>query len=286
MRNALLGTGAACRRIKEARPTKTIGVLGLGLLAIGFALWGGVAQTEPYVLFQDDFNDGDANGWTVLSGNWFVDNYEYVEDWTEQWGAHVTTAGDPTWQDYVYEARVMVQQPKEGGLAFRVSPDDLSGYATVIRPEAGDALLMKYWNFLTGSHIWLMSTPFSSSLNTWYSVRVVVEGDAISVYVDDALILWATDSEFPTGKVGFYQAESVARYDDAIVTTAYEPTHTPTPGPGPVGGIVEDPQLEPAGAPSGGGSSVSYPLAIAGAAAGGTILLAAGGWYARRRRMR
>ena len=50
-----------------------------------------------------------------------------------------------------------------------------------------------------------------------------------------------------------------------------------------VGGIAEFPQLEPATASSGGGSSRPSALALTGLAAGGALLLGAGGWYARRR---
>jgi hypothetical protein len=46
------------------------------------------------VLFQDDFNDGNADGWTVLAGNWRVVGGEYMDDWAEGGGAmHVTAAG-------------------------------------------------------------------------------------------------------------------------------------------------------------------------------------------------
>jgi LPXTG-motif cell wall-anchored protein len=52
----------------------------------------------------------------------------------------------------------------------------------------------------------------------------------------------------------------------------------------PVGGVAELPQLEPAAASSGSGSSGPNALALAGIAAGGALLLAAGAWHARRRR--
>ena len=227
-------------------------------------------------LFQDDFNDGNADGWTVLAGNWRVVGGEYIDDWAEG-GMHVTAAGQSSWTDYVYQAQVLVQQ-REGGLAFRVSGDNRSGYMTTIRPAYGDALLMKAWDFTTGSHVWLQAVPFASSYETWYTIKVVVHGPDITVYVDGQPILSASDSEFASGKIGLYQVGSASRYDNVLV----EGTSM-----APVGGIAGLPDVHAPEAHRAEPASVSIwlrsaPIASA-AAAGGALVLAAGAWYARRR---
>lgn len=239
------------------------GVFLLVVLAGGRATYG-----QPGVLFQDDFNDGNADGWYVLEGDWRVVNYEYMDDRVGAgYRMDVTTVGSPTWADYVYEAQVLLEQ-REGGLAFRVSDDSRSGYMTTIRPHLQDALLMKAWDFPSMSHVYLDQVAFSASYNTWYTMKVVVEGSDMTVYVDDQPILSATDAEFAAGKIGLYQVKSIARYDNVLVT-ALE-----SPAPPAVGGIAELPDV----ADSAGRNYV----ALAGLAAAGVVALTAGTWYARR----
>lgn len=231
---------------------------------------GRLTYAQPGVLFQDDFNDGNADGWYVLEGDWRVVNYEYIDDRVGAgYRMDVTTVGSPGWADYVYEAQVLVEQ-REGGLAFRVSDDSRSGYMTTIRPHLQDALLMKAWDFPSMSHVYLDQVAFSASYNTWYTMKVVVEGSNMTVYVDDQPILSATDAEFAAGKIGLYQVKSIARYDNVLVTALESPP--------PVGGIAALPEVSD--------SAGRNYMALAGVAAAGLLALGAGGWYARRRWVR
>src|SRR5918997_4380497 len=72
------------------------------------ALWltfGAAAQTQ--VLFTDDFEDGNANGWTKTGGTWTV-----VTDGTRVYKQSGTSsdararAGSSAWTNYAVQARV------------------------------------------------------------------------------------------------------------------------------------------------------------------------------------
>jgi hypothetical protein len=59
-------------------------------------------------LFEDDFEDGNANGWTTSgNGTWYVENGEYVVDMgngSELMGR--STAGDINWTDFSLEVDI------------------------------------------------------------------------------------------------------------------------------------------------------------------------------------
>jgi hypothetical protein len=61
-------------------------------------------KVNAAILFEDDFNDGVADGWNEFSGTWSVINFEYVE--TNQSVGGETFTGHPNWTSYIYEARI------------------------------------------------------------------------------------------------------------------------------------------------------------------------------------
>ncbi len=70
-----------------------------------------VSNSCGAVLFSDDFNDGNADGWTTrLDGTWYVENFEYVVDMgTGSQLRGESLAGDTSWTDYTFEADVVIE---------------------------------------------------------------------------------------------------------------------------------------------------------------------------------
>ncbi|MEW5766677.1 MAG: DUF2341 domain-containing protein [bacterium] len=60
------------------------------------------ASKNQVYMFFDDFNEGNADGWTPIFGSWSVIGGEYVQ--TSTVGRPITYAGDAAWTDYVLEA--------------------------------------------------------------------------------------------------------------------------------------------------------------------------------------
>ena len=56
--------------------------------------------------------------------------------------------------------------------------------------------------------------PMTVSTGTWYSLRLEIVGDRLKGYVDDVVVLEATDSTFSHGKSGLMTYKTNASFDD------------------------------------------------------------------------
>jgi hypothetical protein len=81
-------------------------------------------------LFSDNFDDGNANGWTTYGGTWSVVSGQYSVN--QDPGAK-SVADGTSFSDFTYEADLSVSSTGNCGVIFRVTnpavgPDSFSGY--------------------------------------------------------------------------------------------------------------------------------------------------------------
>lgn len=57
--------------------------------------------------------------------------------------------------------------------------------------------------------------------------KIVLQGDAIKIYVNNSLVLETNDSDFPTGTIGFFSYMFPAAFDNVIVSGTETPDTTP-----------------------------------------------------------
>ncbi len=181
--------------------------------------------------FRDDFsNESDFLNDKQLreGGVWGEDISKYTwEDGAVKisvvgpWGYMLIT-GDYSWKDYTVECKVKVirDDAKQGGpglIIRRTCIDCMAGYNFNL--EANRAYIGKgtAQGFLP-----LTETQFERKTDTWYSLKVVAEGDRLEFYVDNQLILQANNATYPAGKVGFEVGTRVgileALLDDFVMT--------------------------------------------------------------------
>ena len=86
------------------------------------ALLAGAAAACGQVLFQDDFNDGNADGWTEYDCCFGVSSGEYrISGGTDP----RTVAGDYAWSDYAIDADFMLWTYQgHASVFFRVNPGE------------------------------------------------------------------------------------------------------------------------------------------------------------------
>lgn len=178
------------------------------------------------VLFQDDFNDGNADGWEVVSGsqeNWRVENGKYivhVEGYDSNSGS---VAGDINWDDYIFEVEVMGIEGIDKAIEFRYV-DENNMYRINLRSfviGAKDLVLTKIEN---GQDEILKNINFYNLLNKWYRFKIVVKNNNIKIYIDDELLIDYDDigSALTHGKIGLLgwggmrEIDTVA-YDNVLV---------------------------------------------------------------------
>lgn len=167
--------------------------------------------------FSDNFNDGNANGWTTYGGTWAVQSGEYS---VEVGDGVKSVASGTNYTNFTYEADVKVSAGSgntNAGLLFRASSpgvgaDAYYGYYVGLSADGDFIQLGK------ASNNWTELRRVSMTLNadTAYHMKVVVSGTSIKVYVTDMATpkIDITDSTHASGAIGVRAYNVRARFDN------------------------------------------------------------------------
>ena len=173
-----------------ARPKPITGAIGLSTWATS-ATYDDVQVTAPdgTSLFADDFDDGDANGWTSLDhrGAWSVTGGGYTQTDTAALDTLVT-AGNITATDYDLTLKATKNAGAEGFLvAFGVQPGgelywwNIGGWNNTqdaVQKGAGDSKEI------------VLAKPGSVQTGKTYDVRVQVRGTKVTLLLDG--VVWGS----------------------------------------------------------------------------------------------
>ncbi|ULO05735.1 DUF1080 domain-containing protein [Paenibacillus sp. 19GGS1-52] len=180
-----------------------------------FEFQGTVAQ--PITLFQDNFEDNDYSGWTTSGGTWSV-----ADDGTKGLsqslasGEALAYAGDASWRDYTYSARLkLLTATGNVGLVFRYA--DASNYYMFRLNDALDKV--ELYKKTAGTLTMVSSAAVAVLPGQWTDVSVAVNGNIITAFVGGVqLIQWTDTAVQPAGgKIGIRMHTSAARIDDVKV---------------------------------------------------------------------
>ncbi len=174
------------------------------------------------VLFQDDFQDGQADRWNISSG-WTVQQSGNVYVFRSEAAGGAWVPAGSSWTDYAYQVSA---RPIQGGLvlSFRMSQD--GRYLLHVRTDG--MYLVK--EFPAGDFSVVTQTA-APSFNTWHQIVLAGYGGWLQVYVDGALQLDYIDTmPLLSGTVGISTLEGyVAEVDDVLVTSLMGSLPTPAP---------------------------------------------------------
>ncbi|HYH04415.1 MAG TPA: family 16 glycoside hydrolase, partial [Bacillota bacterium] len=181
-------------------------------------------------LFSDDFQDGNASGWSKSGGSWSVvsdDNYVYQQAST---GAQAYSyTGNSAWTDYTVEVKAKALSFNGSSRSFGVTArySSTSNYYYLVLNNSNQVQLGKKSS--KGSGI-LVSKSFTVQTDTWYTLKLSVTGNELKGYVNGELLLSATDTALTTGKCGVLALYTSARFDNLLVDgTASQTSPSPTP---------------------------------------------------------
>ncbi|MCA0756932.1 family 43 glycosylhydrolase [Paenibacillus sp. N4] len=184
-----------------------------------------LAEAAAGPLFEDDFQDGNLEGWT-LNNSSIIKNADdsaaagnkmlYVNAGDEALATIAAETGD----DYVYEAKVKaLGAGAYPGIYVRYK-DANNYYLFQPQPKDKKFVISKKVN---GTSTTLKEVGYPVEANKWYKMRFVVEGSSIKAYVDDALYFDVTDTALPTGKPGFRSRWEPSALDDVQVWNIPDP---------------------------------------------------------------
>jgi hypothetical protein len=171
-------------------------------------------------LFSDNFNDGNANGWTTYGGTWAVQNNEYS---VEVGDGVKSVANGTSFTDFTYEADVKVSSGTgntNAGLMFRVtSPgigaDTFRGYYVGISANGDFIQLGKASNNWT--ELSRVTMPIDPDVS--YHMKVIGSGTSIKVYVNDMITpkINITDATHTSGSIGVRAYNVHAHFDNILI---------------------------------------------------------------------
>ncbi len=201
------------------------------------------AQEGWTVLFQDNFEDSNANEWQLDAG-WEVEHEDknYVLSGSGHTWATLNT--EHNWTDYSFKAKVKLI---EGSVHLNYRVSDNGRY--FIGFHAGGLYLNKETPWDTFYDLTSNDVPHSP--NAWYNVEIVGAQNNIKVYVDNVLRLEYTDTNpLLFGRIAFETHESSHCHFDDIAVFG-KPPPAPPPGytwvksGGPSGGLGYDVRIHP-----------------------------------------
>jgi|GEM_PF-1672770 len=200
-----------------------IAMIVLLLAATGAASGSPTVAAAGNPVYHDDFEDGNANGWTVSKGDWVVtsdgDTQVFKQTGNTTSTEGFVTAGEADGSDYTVSAKVKaissLGTAAASGVMLRLQNDN-NFYLFRINWGTQQAQLLKRTN---GSYQYVKSVPLSSPGvvdGQWYELKAEAYGNVIEGYVDGVKLLSYTDTDAPflQGASGFRTYAQVVEFDD------------------------------------------------------------------------
>jgi hypothetical protein len=235
--------GCNARELSCQQSTDHLAVFPEDWTARYWPAWGAKVghETEPAgaLLFEDDFEDGSADGITEFNdaGRWRVvsdssGNSVYEVDNRGGTGYPAVAFGSRGWADYAVELRVRypVHNPDRWGLIleFRASYSHDDVYILHLDSADRGALSL----FYTEDNIpWTALGTGASRIapETWYNLRLETVGERIRAFIDGRQLIDVTHLRFSRGSVGLAVGPGGYMQIDDIQVIALGPDGSTTP---------------------------------------------------------
>jgi pectate lyase len=224
-------TGGAGGAAGSAGTSGTGGTAGRGGTGgtTGSAGRGGAPGACAGYAFCDDFEDGDAAGWTSIGGTWSV-----VADGSSVYrgasGSGNAIAGSPAWTDQTVEARMKVVQfgntkpGFRGGVIARYA--NATSYYAFVLDGAGSLRVLKDGDAPPAHTGSCGKIDANLTTGSWHTLKIAVSGSTsvrIQTFLDGAAVhdCTTTADTVAAGSAGayVYGPNTIVEFDDVKVST-------------------------------------------------------------------
>lgn len=173
------------------------------------------------VIFQDNFDDGNADGWTFIDGEWKVEDKTLARvDKAVSYAKAM--AGDVSWKDYIVEADIKLMEAVGfncAGFVIRADENGNNGYRFWIRTDEWKCQFSKWENskFVHVVEKFILDIQVGGT----YHLKAVVEGQKYRCYVNDVLAVEHEDtSKFrESGRIGLITYAVYPHIDNVKVSS-------------------------------------------------------------------
>src|SRR5688572_5010107 len=200
------------------------------IVAAGVMVVAVATTASAATLLTDDFQDGNANGWTTAGGAWSVvtdGSLVYRQSGTT--GDARSRVGSTSWTNYTVSVRVKPLSFNGTNRFVSVlarAQSDTSYYYLALR--SNNTVELK--KLVNGTATTFATAAVTVTIGTWYTLALEVSGSTLRGSVNGGSALTATDSQYAAGPAGVNTFNATASYDDVLVTdTVAPPTTTSRP---------------------------------------------------------
>jgi len=184
-------------------------------------------------LLSDNFEDGNADGWSKSGGDWSVvsDGSQALRQSKLDSELAREFAGSTSWTNYTVQARVKPLafdgSARYVGIAARASGSTKFYRLALLNTNRAEL------QAVNGSSVTVIGgVSRTVSTGTWYTLRIDVSGTTIRGFVDGAQFASGSNSLEDAGRVGLQTFHATASFDDVVVSdTATTPTTSTTSQP-------------------------------------------------------
>jgi hypothetical protein len=177
------------------------------------------ANLDRANLSQDDFQDGDANGWSTTPGS----SFSVASSGTFRFYRQSSVTGNSTalWQNTIgtdqsiqadITPRAFDGADRWFGLATRYS--DINNYYYVTARSGGSVQLKR---MRAGTFTTLGSAALPVAIGTTNRIRLEAVGDHVRVLVDDRPVIQVRDASLSGGRPGLMTYKTRADFDNVVV---------------------------------------------------------------------
>jgi hypothetical protein len=170
--------------------------------------------------FFDDFNDGNADGWTVLD--------EPASDWDVVDGGYhgeivgdvegVVLIGEPDWQVESIQATIRDIEAEWLALVWRWEDVNYFDGWWINVPFSTLEAWPKLGDYEGGARV---AEPIPLDVNEEHTLTIVIVEDTFEAYFDDEFIADYTNDELSTGQVGLLVWNGSATFDNVRITGSF-----------------------------------------------------------------
>jgi len=190
----------------------------LDLLTVLIIVSRGSVLCQEVLLWNDDFEDGDSDGWVFYNdvagtSNWFVEQGYLIQ--TSNIGANLlgthAVSGLTTWENYTVSANLVSTDDDYIGVLFRYQNAE-NYYRVCISSQARRIRLEKFQDGIletlrTVNMMWPLCT---------YNITIDAQYDTLAVYLNQIRFFEVTDNSFNHGRVGFMTINNNGAFLDDI----------------------------------------------------------------------
>ena len=164
------------------------------VVAIAMTSFGPAARSQD-IIFEENFDDGVADGFEPDSPLWHVNDSGQYE--IEHWGYGIRSSsyfGQYLWNDFHLSLDLLIQGSVHSIIDFRIQEND-NMYTFILRDKPyRDVFLFKV---IDGVRHQLKSAEFSSTIPSQHHIELIAQKNHFRFMVDDELALEHTDQDSP-----------------------------------------------------------------------------------------